>query len=137
MGMLVNWYIEGRAVQVYAWGELTLEELSTGAEETRQFIRQGQTVYDIVDMRHMSKYPNKLSQIIPVTSLFREPNLAWVLLISSNPIVRFLASATVQIHGARFRAFHNPEEVKTFIQTLEPNLGELPDYIEPIPQPVV
>lgn len=134
MGMLVNWYIEGRAIQVYAWGELTIEELSAGAEETRQRIRQGRYIYDIVDMRHMSKYPIRLAEIIPVTSLFREANLGWVLLISSNPVVRFLASATVQVHGARFRAFNNPDEVKAFIQTLEPDLGELPAYIEPIPQ---
>ena len=41
MGMLVNWYLEGRAVQVYAWGELTIEELARGAEETRQLLGRG------------------------------------------------------------------------------------------------
>ena len=80
----------------------------------------------------MSKYPTRLMDIVSVTSLFREPNLGYVLLISSNRIVRFLASATVQVHGARFRAFDTPEEVRQFIQMLEPDLGELPTYLEPV-----
>ncbi|MGJ3240874.1 MAG: hypothetical protein ACFE0Q_19355 [Anaerolineae bacterium] len=133
MGITVDWLVEQRVLHAYAYDELTIEALQNSSEKARSYIRSGTPlVHDIFDMRHMTKYPIRLKEILSVTSFLKEEKLGWFIIVADSPTIRFLASVTVQFYGGRFRAFTDPEEAIAFLQDIDSTLPEFPAYTLPV-----
>ncbi len=131
MGVNISWYVKPRIVLTYAWGNFTVDELKYGAESAAELIRAGQPmVHNIIDMRELTHYPTNVHEITKLTYVFREENLGWVILIASNPIVRFLTSMATQVARSRLRTVGEVEPALAFIQQVSPEL-DLPSYVLP------
>lgn len=119
-----TWLVDGRVALGYYEGVITIEDLQYSQEEAEALYDtvDSRVIHGIIDMRHMTEYPTNLAELIRVISIFRNPRLGWIMLITNNTIVRFLSSAVVQLSQARFRTFTNVEQCLEFLEDVDETL---------------
>ena len=133
MGVKLVWYLEQRIIFTYVWGDFTITELREGAAQGAKYVQMGTApVHDIIDMREMERYPFNLKEIIDATPIFREPNLGWVVLLSNNRAVNFIATIVLQFSSAKLRIASNENEALDFLRGAD---GTLPDPLPPFVLP--
>jgi hypothetical protein len=135
MSVTVNWLVEHHVILTQIYGSTTIEELHTGSNRAIELIRSADSspiIHDIIDMREVTTYPTKLSELVKVTDIFKEPRLGWVIGISNNKLVIFLASIVVGVKKARLRLFEDPQEAIRFLETRDLTLSHLP-ALPPLP----
>lgn len=137
MAIDVRWYVEGRVIQCTMWDVVTTKEMTTSVAQGIAMIRESEAsgagiVHDILDMRGVTGYPTNLGEIINATPIFKEPNLGWVLLLSSDRLVNFLATVATGVARARLRVFHTPDEATAFLREIDLTLPPLPAFTVPV-----
>lgn len=111
-----RWYIPNRVLYQRMYGEITLEELRGFNVESLQYVEQGQApVHTLVDMREVTKYPMNLREISSQLLNDPGPKLGWVMVITNNPVLRFLASVVVQVAKVRTGVFPSIDEALAFV----------------------
>ncbi len=127
MTFTVTWHVPNRLYLVRIAGDLTLDELRDGLERTRAFVRAGEPpVHTIIDLRQLGSQPRNLPEIIKASSVLREPNLGWVMILSNDPFSQFVASVVSQITGARFKIFQDSAAVIEHLKQVDSTLPAIP-----------
>ncbi|HEX2621269.1 MAG TPA: hypothetical protein VHL11_14020 [Phototrophicaceae bacterium] len=127
----IDWHVENRIIQCEVYGEFTLEEVRELSQAITERIRQGQApVHVVVDPTQVEKYPLNIAAIKAVVQK-PEPNAGWILLISTNTVIRFIMTMVVQMSGAHFRMSPDLKQALMLLQRVDGTLGELvPDDYE-------
>jgi hypothetical protein len=131
MGVQVDWAVENRVIITRVWGNFTMAELIWGASEAQIMVKNGQApVHDIIDMRHMHRFPLFIPQITKATPLFREAHLGYVIVLTYSGMVRFISQAVLQSHQARLALLQEQAEAVAFLRQVDTSLPDfhLPDF---------
>jgi len=132
MGYYVDWFVSQRCVRVYSYGLVTIEDITAGAEVVKSYLKQANSpVHLIADMRHMQAFPTNLIEIVRATDVFKSPKWGWLVVISNDQTVRFLATAATQMWGARYQGLTNINAALVFLQSVDPTLSTMPEYVVP------
>lgn len=130
MGYYVDWFIPDRCMRTYSWGLVTFDDFVGGAEAMQSLLSQGTTpIHLIADMRHVQAFPTNVIEIIRASELFKSPDWGWVIVVSNDQTVRFLATAATQVWGARYQGFTTINTALNFLQRMDPTLPPIPAYI--------
>lgn len=137
MSYRLSWLVDNRLLYTKIWNEYTLDELVQVEEEGKILIRNGTPlVHLLIDFRLMTEYPSNLREIVARSSVFREPNAGWVVVLTNNRMVQFLTSIVAGVSQARFRAFDSWDSALKFLVSIDsamsavlslPDQGNIPE----------
>ena len=125
MAYSINWQIEGRVLYERIYGDTTIEELTelNGAVNiliSQQAIPPMHVIIDLSDIAH---YPTNLREIAGTMRTNDRSKLGWTVIITQNRFVRYIASITIQLAGARFRIFGELPEAYRFLTSVDDSLS--------------
>lgn len=127
MPVHVDWLLERHIIHTHLTGVVTTEELMQAAQKTVTYVKSGAPlVHDLIDMRAMTNFPTRLSDLAQLTPLLREGRSGWLLIVVEHPIARFIASTMTQIAQLRLRTFATPDEALAFVYDMDTSLPPQP-----------
>jgi hypothetical protein len=117
----IQWYIEGRVILEEAFGDVTIEELVRfNAEVTTLIAEKGiAPVHVIVDLSKVEKYPPSLREVLSTMRQKAPEKVGWMLIVTENPIMRFVASMVFQIARLKLRTFSTLAQAKVFLAEMD------------------
>jgi len=132
MSIRNSWYVPDRIILTHIYDRLTVPDSRTSAEEITAMLRStDKIVHNIVDLRHVTRYPTNVHQLTPLTSCMQEPNHGWLLLVmNKNPVMKFLASLVLKTVAENFQVFTSPDELIWQLPHIDSSLPTpLPPYV--------
>jgi len=104
-----RWYAEPLIVLNRMYGEVTIAELSDNGHMNQTYydhLPEGALLHFIVDMREVTHMPNDLRVTRTVSA--PRPNTGWIVLVTSNPLHRMLASMVSVVMHLRYKVVGHP-----------------------------
>ncbi|MCI0713908.1 MAG: hypothetical protein L0154_27375 [Chloroflexi bacterium] len=127
MGAKVNWYVKDRIVLSYFWGNITAEEVEDVMNQSTDYVQSGiKPVHSIVHGLEVIKYPMNLPQVLQMTSVLKNSDFGWFIMITDDRMARFMSSVVSQVTKLKFRSIPTTGETVEFLRDMDPSLPELP-----------
>lgn len=127
MGTKVSWYIKDRVVLSYFWGQVTSEDVEYVMNQTTEHIESGiKPVHSIVHGLEVTNYPMNLPQVLQMTSVLKNSDFGWFIMITDDRMARFMSSVVSQVTKLKFRSIPTTEETIEFLRDMDSSLPELP-----------
>jgi hypothetical protein len=90
-----------------------------------EYLEKGERpIHCIIDAAGLTGYPRNIGTLRRGTSIsVNHPNIGWVVLVGfDNPLVKFLASAVVQILGIKFKQVESLAEAREILSRVDTRL---------------
>jgi hypothetical protein len=116
-----EWYVEGRVILEEAYGDVTIDELIRfNAEVTQLIVEKGiAPVHVIVDLTKVEKYPPSLREVLGTMRQKHPEKVGWMLIVTENPVLRFVASTIFQLARLKLRTFTTLQQAKGFLAEMD------------------
>jgi hypothetical protein len=123
------WYVKNHIIHTQLFGTVTANELIEAANLSVAMVQAGSPlVHSLIDMRAMTSFPTKLTEMAQLIPVLRAGSSGWLLIVADHPVARFLASTLSQIAGLRIRLFDDPVEALDFIVEVDSTIPPLPPF---------
>jgi hypothetical protein len=126
MPQQTSWYpgYAGRVILLNYEGALTVEDVAESSAESNQLVGEGTPpLYLICDMRSVTRFPLRVTQLRRATSSQHAADFAWVIIVGGSGVMSTFAAVISQLAGVRLRNVSTPEEALAFIQKEDPSLS--------------
>ncbi len=98
VGAQINWYIPQRVVYIRWDATVTLDTIEQVSAAVRTLMDEATAPCHILnDARDVASYPVNVMEIRGVMTFIDHPKLEWLISITSNPVVTFLADIVPQM----------------------------------------
>jgi hypothetical protein len=116
MAYEVSWYMPKRVIITRMSGDVDLQEV----RESHMVITQlgeevSHRVHVIMDMSGVTTFPTSLMRLSRVLGTVDDRRFGWVLIVSSDPVLRFLLTTLGKLMKARMRIFNESESAFDFL----------------------
>ena len=131
-----EWCIEKRVLRLVVNSQfLTIDDMREINHDLTQCIHFGEPpfVHTIIDCRGIEKFQMNLPSIQQVLTFLREPLMGWLLIVSDDKLIGFVASLVTQLAGVRFRTFHTSDDAWVFLNSVDETLTVIPDTLTDTP----
>lgn len=127
MPYTTEWLVPGRVLLQRIDGDITLDDVSALSAAAGDAISTEGTgvVHSIVDVTRIGKYPQSLRDIHQVFTLHPQQRARWFIVITQNPLLRFLSSMVSQMASPNFRICASLEEAAALLQRHDHTLVEI------------
>jgi hypothetical protein len=97
--------------------EVGLEFAEKANADMITFLDQGTPpIHIILDTTNVKKHPMNVAKLRQASKILDHPAVGWIVLISSNPVIHFLATVVTQITKSRYRSASSVEEAIPFLR---------------------
>lgn len=105
MEEILDWYIKDRIIFSRPVGDISINNVQEYAGYVVDMLTEGTSpVHLIVDARFIGQAPTNLLALTKATTFMGHPSLGWVLTITTNSVIQFLAGMVPQI--GRVKHYH-------------------------------
>jgi hypothetical protein len=124
MAYKVAWYIEGRVLYIHGPDVLSLETISQINDDAIQYLDTGTSrIHLVVDARSVRVMPHNLVELRKVSRLMDHFLIGWIAVITSDPVVSFLASAIPQmLTRSHSRVVSDFDDAIAFLKETDPSI---------------
>jgi len=124
MKTLLDWYIPNRIIIYRPIGKQTIQIIQERNEQFLKLLDEGTAVVHILlDARYITKVPTNLLKLSNATGFLKHPAIGWIIAISSDPLIKFLAGMLPQIGSLkRNRVMSEPANGLAFLKEQDPSL---------------
>lgn len=133
MASNLRWFCEPRVLYAKFYGDHTLDMIYRGAEsllEVLESLHAPQPIHVIWDAREQTKGPTNLAEMKRACEpVLGHSKLGWNVVITTNPIHKFVGSVVIQVAKADWRIVNTTEEAASFLQKVDLTLPPLPTTI--------
>ena len=132
MGSELRWIREGQVLYSRYYGVVTMETMRAGAEAFVNFLdgADASKIHVVYDNTQQTKGPTNVMEIRRVSKpVFEHPKIGWNLVITPNPLNKFLTSMLMQAYNVRWRTVNSYAEAMAVLQQIDTDLPVL--SIEP------
>ncbi len=120
MAYEIGYSIDQRVIFVRVYGDYTYEDAHDSNVTAIELIRSGVgPVHIIIDSHEMGSFKIGLSQLRETITMFREPNIGWIIAIGVNPMIRFIGSMVMQMGHVNFRFVENMNDALDTLQRVD------------------
>ena len=121
----IEWQQQNRVGKLTVWADFPLEEMRAFTQLfATQFLDTGSPpVHLIADLSQMQKHPTQIAALRDATAKFLEhPNMGWLLIAGSTPLVGYLATVVTHLTHTRYRSALNVEDALTSLKRADISL---------------
>ncbi len=133
MPIYVGWMIPDHVFLTYIWGETTFADFIDAVAPGAALVQSvaGHNVHNWIDARYLTRYPHDFKTLAGKVSIFDEPNLGEMILISDNTMLRYIGKFTSLMRRQTVQACRSVEDGLRYLIELDPNIPLLsPDEYE-------
>ena len=118
MNSTLEWFIEKRILYWHTPEILTMQHVVDLNEDAWHRLDQGTPlVHFIINTEGTKKFPVSVAQFRSASKILAHPNLGWVIIVSDNSVINFVASVVTQIvTKVRYRSVRSVEDALQCIQ---------------------
>ncbi len=122
----VEWLVENRVILIQIAGEYDLQTMQQGIQKVKKYVDEGTAPVHVVwDMAGITKMPRDIREPLGELEILRyHPNGGWIVMISSNVMVRFVGQIATRFLGANFRSVVSYDEAVETISRVDPALAD-------------
>lgn len=108
-------------------GQITIEDIQSLIEQSNQLIdTYNEYVYFVTDTTQLEKIIFHLSDVSLLHTETLHPKFGWSIIITTNPVFRFLGSMTTQLLATnRLKVVNSIDNAIEFLKDLSPQLINL------------
>lgn len=122
----VFWHTPKHIMTVRMKGDITLEEVrEIHAIVTQLGQESRQMVHLMIDMRDVTSFPTSLMRLSRALGMVDNRRFGWLLIISDDPVLRFLMTTLGKLIKARFRVFGEGENALDFLAIADSRVDSL------------
>lgn len=127
MGNRIQWYLEKRVLYNILEGNISVESIAKGSEIIQALAESCDAPIDIIfDASQVTVAPTHIGQLTDVTDMLFNGNLVnHVIVITDNPIQRFIGNIVLQVFRKSSKIVPNLETAITTLKHLNPSLSDL------------
>ena len=124
MESLLDWYIPKRIIISRPIGEQTIETVEENNGNLLKLLDAGKApIHIILDARHITKVPTSLLKLSNATSFLKHPAIGWVVAITNDPLIKFIAGMLPQIGSLKHnRVMSEPANCLAFLKEQDQTL---------------
>lgn len=125
MGSELRWIQEGHVLFSRYYGVVTMDTMRAGASAFVEFLDKTEfpQVHVVYDNTQQTKGPTNLVEIRRVSKpVFEHPKIGWNIVVTPNPLNKFLTSMLMQAYNVHWRAVNSYEEAMKVLQKIDPSL---------------
>lgn len=117
MAYTIQWHTDKRILYERIHGDVTFDELEQMRIDVKPYLAAGiEPIHTLIDVRDIEHYPQvNLKELVGSVKIEGQQSNGWVILITSNKAIRFLASIVFQLNGRRSHAVSSIEAALAFI----------------------
>lgn len=113
----MHWHIPGRVLYQRLYGDLTLEDIH---QLNRDFLQMRASegtgkVHSILDVRDVGEFPRQLRELNGILTPDATGTSGWMVVVTTNPLIRFIASVTVHLAQLRMHTCTQVEDAERFL----------------------
>ena len=125
MEEILDWYIKDRVIFSRPVAEISINNVQEYAGYVANMLTEGTSpVHLIVDARFISQAPTNLLALSKATTFMGHTSLGWVLTVTTNSVIQFLAGMVPQIGRVKYyRVFPDLEICLTFLKEQDRTLN--------------
>lgn len=129
-----EWRIDRRVIlTVVKSSDLTIQDMCEINQALVDLVRVGEPplVHAIIDCRGIEKFQMNIPSISRILTFLEEPRMGWILIVSDDKLINFVASLVTQLAGTRFRNFSSVENAWDFLSNVDETLTPVMGTISP------
>lgn len=122
----IAWYTEQRVMSIRLYGSVTLDDMERMTQESIDYVTNGSgPVHAIVSQYDVESMPHNLPALLKSMKPRRQPNSGFTVVVTKNPVTRFLGSALFQAVGLEMRTAATFEDALAILRNIDPTLDGL------------
>lgn len=103
MEEILDWYIKDRIIFSRPVGDISINNVQEYAGYVVNMLNKGKSpVHLIVDARFIGQAPTNLLALSKATTFMGHPAVGWVMTVTTNPVIQFLAGMVPQIGRVKY-----------------------------------
>jgi hypothetical protein len=103
MEEILDWYIKDRIIFSRPVGDISINNVQEYAGYVVNMLNKGKSpVHLIVDARFIAQAPTNLLALSKATTFMGHPSVGWVMTVTTNPVIQFLAGMVPQIGRVKY-----------------------------------
>lgn len=117
----VGWLEPNQVISILYYNELTIHELRAATLEATEIVRAVPTTCtNLIDMRHVKKYPFDIREVLNKTSdVYRDPD-AYTALLTHNTMITFFAKTVMRFMDLHLHVYRETPDAFTFLKEMHP-----------------
>lgn len=126
----VDWYLEGRIIHQHYVGVVVPDEITQLQAENRVLLKAGEPpIHLLVDLLDVKRFPLSVSQIGNAFEVDLEYGklIGTVVIITKNPVTRFLATVLTQVSRLQFEVVEDLTTAIEYLNGHDPTLATADD----------
>lgn len=119
-----SWFIKDRIIFSRPVGDISIHSVQEHADYVVNMLAEGTSpVHLVVDARFITQAPTNLLALSKATTFMDHPSLGWILTITTNSVIRFLAGMVPQIGRVKYyRVFPDLDQSIKFLKEQDKTL---------------
>ncbi|MDZ4766321.1 MAG: hypothetical protein SGI73_17405 [Chloroflexota bacterium] len=106
MPYTLEWLVERCLLLHRVYGDVTLDELHSMSNESRQLLESSTTtVHSLVDLTGIRSHPTQIKELTAAVNMNAPANLEWTLIVTESRLLRFLGALLTQLARQRVATF--------------------------------
>jgi hypothetical protein len=120
MTVNISWYAENRVIFADVEGVVDMNEMNSSNDTFIKLLDSGQApIHLLVDTSKLTQFPTNLNALRKSQGYLAHPNVGWIIMVNTNPLLNFLAHMVTSIAKANTRMVKSLEEGKQLLRTLD------------------
>jgi hypothetical protein len=120
MAFNISWYVENRVILANVEGIVDDNEMNLSNTTITQLLDKGKApVHLIVNTTDLKQFPTNVNGLRKSLAYLAHPNIGWIIIVNTNPLLNFLAHIVTSIVQAKSRTVKTFEEGKQLLRTLD------------------
>lgn len=114
---------EHHLVLIRVWGTVSLEENREIGQCMGALLDEADAKTDVLfDLRQLERYPTSIGELRQMSAVVRSPKLGWVVLLTDNILLKFVATILVQVQtgSKRFCVQDTLASALHFLESTQP-----------------
>lgn len=130
----VGWLVENRVLHIQLSGEFDREAMQQGIQQVKPLIDSGTAPVHVVwDMMGITRLPKDIGEPMKELEIMRyHPNGGWIVMISTNVMMRFVGQIATRFLGASFRSVVSFDEAVETIRRVDGTVADALQQAVPV-----
>jgi hypothetical protein len=123
MTVNISWYAKNRVILAQVEGVVDDAGMNASNATITQLLDTGQApIHLIVDTSDLKQFPTNLSALRKSQAYLLHPNVGWIIVINTNPLLNYLAHILTAIAKVKSRTVKTFVEGEQLLRTLDASI---------------
>ena len=124
MSVKISWYVENRVILADVKGVIDENGMNSFNTDICNHLDNGQApIHLVVDTTDIQQFPTNLNTLRKSQAYLTHPNIGWIIVINTNPMLNFLVHVLTSVAKVKTRTVKTFSASEQLLATLDASLA--------------